>query len=126
MTGPSAGTPSSTGMAPNVAAALSYLLWIVTGVVFFVLEKENSFVRFHAMQSILVSAALIVLGVVLSVIAMIPVLGWIIALIVYPIVGLLCLILWLMLMFRAFSGHEWELPIIGKYARQYSGGAAAI
>ena len=45
-------TTSSTGLQPNVAGALSYLLGIITGVLFLVIEKENRFVRFHAAQSI--------------------------------------------------------------------------
>ncbi len=55
MTNP-ATTTSSTGLAPNVAAALSYILGPITGVLFLVLEKENRFVRFHAAQSITVAS----------------------------------------------------------------------
>lgn len=123
MSGPASSTATSTGLAPNVAAALSYLFWIVTGVIFFVLEKDNQYVRFHAMQSIILGAALFVLGIVLSIFAAIPFLGWIVALLVYPIFGLLVFILWLVLMFKAFQGQEWEVPIFGKYARQYSSSA---
>lgn len=120
MTGPATGTTSSTGLAPNVAAALSYLFGIVTGVIFFVLEKDNRFVRFHAMQSIVVSAAFIILGIVLSIFSMIPILGWILGALASMVVGIVALILWLVLMFKAFQGQEWEVPVLGKYARQYS------
>lgn len=124
MTGPATGTTSSTGLAPNVAAALSYLFGIITGVVFFVLEKDNRFVRFHAMQSIVVSAAFIILGIVLSIFSMIPLLGWILGALASMVVGIVALILWLVLMFKAFQGEEWEVPVLGKYARQYSGAAS--
>lgn len=124
MTGPATGTTSSTGLAPNVAAALSYLFGIVTGVIFFVLEKDNRFVRFHAMQSIVVSAAFIILGIVLSVFSMIPILGWILGALASMVVGIVALVLWLVLMFKAFQGQEWEVPVLGKYARQYSSAAS--
>ena len=120
MTGPATGTTSSTGLAPNVAAALSYLFGIVTGVIFFVLEKDNRFVRFHAMQSIVVSAAFIIFSIVLSIFSMIPILGWILGALAGMVVGIIALILWLVLMFKAFQGEEWEVPVLGKYARQYS------
>lgn len=120
MTGPATSAPTSTGLAPNVAGALSYLLGIITGVVFFVLEKDNQFVRFHAMQSIVVSAAFIVLSIVLSVFSIIPILGWIVGALAGMVLGIVGLILWLVLMFKAFQGQEWEVPILGKYARQYS------
>ena len=52
---------TSTGIQPNVAGLLAYVVGFVTGIIFFVIEKENKFVRFHAMQCILSSAALFVL-----------------------------------------------------------------
>ena len=57
---------TSTGIQPNVAALLSYLLGWVTGLIFFLIEKDNKFVRFHAMQSIIVFGALTVFNIVLS------------------------------------------------------------
>ena len=124
MSGPATSTTTSTGLAPNVAGALSYLFGIITGVIFFVLEKDNQFVRFHAMQSIIVSATFIVLSIVLSIIAMVPILGWIVGALASMVLGIVALILWLVLMFKAFQGQEWEVPIIGKYARQYSSSAS--
>jgi uncharacterized membrane protein len=126
MTEPIVGAPGSTGLAPNVAAALSYLLGVITGVIFFVLDKDNRFVRFHAMQSILVSALFIVLSILLGILASVPVLGWILALFAYPLLGIVGFICWLLLMYKAFNGQEWEFPVLGKYARQYSGDAAAL
>ena len=123
MSGPATSTTTSTGLAPNVAGALSYLFWIVTGIIFFVLEKDNQFVRFHAMQSILVNATFIVLAIILSIFSVIPILGWIVGLLGNMILGIVAIILWLVLMFKAFQGQEWEVPIIGKYARQYSSSA---
>jgi uncharacterized membrane protein len=58
---------SSTGMQPNVAALLSYVLGWITGLIFFLIEKENKFVRFHAAQSLVVFGALTVLQIALGI-----------------------------------------------------------
>ncbi len=102
----------TTGMEPNVAALLSYLLGVVTGVIFFLIEKENKFVRFHAMQSIVTFGSLIVLNVVLP---FIPVLGWIL----WPLISLAALILWIILMIKAYQGEYFKLPVIGDIAEKH-------
>jgi uncharacterized membrane protein len=123
-------TPSSTGLAPNVAGALSYVLGPLTGIVFVLMEKQSRFVRFHAMQSTLVGVALIILNVVLSVanaiLVRIPFIGWLFALGLSLVVGLASLVLWLALMFQAYQGKEWELPIVGEHARKFSEGSIAV
>lgn len=122
MTNPATTTPSSTGLATNVAAALSYVLGPITGVLFLVLEKQNRFVRFHAAQSIVVGIVLIALSIALSilstVLAFIPVLGWIVALLLSLGLGLGSFVLWIMLMWRAWQGREWETPVAGSFARR--------
>jgi uncharacterized membrane protein len=119
MTSPA--TPS-TGLAPNVAGALAYLLGPITGVLFLVIEKENRFVRFHAAQSITVGIVTIALAIGLSllgsVLAFIPVLGWIAALLLTLVLGFGSFVLWLLLMWRASQGKEWEVPVAGAFARR--------
>ena len=100
---------SVTGLGKNTAAALSYVLGPITGVIFLVLEKDK-FVRFHAMQSI-------VFGVVGFVLNMI--LGFTIVLaLVLPILWVVEFVLWLVLIYKAWQGEEWELPVLGKLSRQ--------
>ena len=122
MTAPHPAATTSTGLQPNVAGALSYLLGLITGVAFLVLEKENRFVRFHAAQSIAVSIAMIALSIAFSiltgVLAFIPILGWIAALLLSLVVGFGSFALWLYLMWQAFQGKEWEAPLVGAYARR--------
>jgi uncharacterized membrane protein len=124
MTSPTA-TASSTGLAPNVAGALAYLLGPITGILFFLLEKENRFVRYHAAQSITLGLVWIALSVLFSVLSgmlvMVPVLGWLVALLLSVVFGLGGLFLWLFLMWRAFQGREWESPIAGPMARKLAG-----
>ncbi|HEY9425938.1 MAG TPA: DUF4870 domain-containing protein [Gemmatimonadaceae bacterium] len=124
MTSPTA-TASSTGLTPNVAGALAYLLGPITGILFFLLEKENRFVRYHAAQSITLGLLWIALSVVFSVLSgmlvMVPVLGWLVALLLSVVFGLGGFFLWLFLMWRAFQGREWESPIAGPMARKLAG-----
>ncbi|MEK6692472.1 MAG: DUF4870 domain-containing protein [Nitrospirota bacterium] len=113
---------SSSGIEPNLAAALSYVLTIITGIIFFVIEKENKYVRFHAMQAILFGAAWIVLWIVLGVVFLglifVPVIGWIISAVIYLGLGLGGFILWLILMYKAYQGERFKLPVIGDIAEK--------
>lgn len=101
---------TSTGLDANVAAALSYLVGFVTGIIFLLVEKENTFVRFHAMQSTLLFIGIVLVNIVVN---MIPFLGFLIGLIVI-IPG--SAILWLVLMFKAYQGDEFKLPLVGQMA----------
>lgn len=102
---------TSTGFDENVAAALCYGLGWVTGLVFFATEPENTFVRFHAMQSMLVfGAACIAFLVCLS----IPFLGWILSIVIFYASAAL----WLILMFKAYQGERFKLPVAGDIAEQ--------
>ncbi len=104
----------SSGMQPNLAALLSYLLGFITGILFyFFLEKENKFVRFHAMQSIVVSAAFFVAQIILG---MIPILGWVLSF----LVGIGGFILWIFLMIKAYKGEYYKLPYAGDIAEKNS------
>jgi uncharacterized membrane protein len=101
---------TSTGLDANLAAALSYLAGFVTGIIFLVVEKENRFVRFHAMQSTLLFAAIVAVDILLQIV---PLLG---ALLVVFLVIPASAALWLFLMFRAYQGDEFKLPLIGQIA----------
>ena len=99
-----------TGLPKNTAGALCYLLGWVTGIVFLLIEKEDKFVRFHAMQSVVVFG-------ILTLASFLPVVGWILS----PFLMIGGFILWLVLMVKAYQGEEFELPIAAKLARQWLG-----
>ena len=105
---------SSTGLDENVAGLLCYVLGWVSGLVFFLLETENKFVRFHAIQSILVFG---VLNIALIVLGWIPfigmVFGW--------LIGVLGFVLWVILMIRAYQGVKFKLPWSGNLAEKWAG-----
>jgi len=101
---------TSTGLEANLAAALSYLVGFVTGIIFLLWEKDNRFVRFHAMQSTLVFAGIVLVDILLQIV---PILG---ALVVIFVVVPGSAILWLVLMFKAYQGEEFKLPLVGQMA----------
>ena len=103
---------TSIGMDANMAAALSYLVGFVTGVIFLLVEKENKFVRFHAMQSTLLFAGIVVIDILLQ---LVPILG---ALVVIFVVIPASAVLWLLLMFKAYQGEEFRLPLVGDMAAE--------
>jgi uncharacterized membrane protein len=119
---PNYSTSTSTGVEPNVAAALSYILGLFTGIIFLLLEKENRYVRFHAAQSIVISFSLIIIyagvGMVSRVLALIPMLGWMVVLVLTLGLALATFVLWLLLMWRAYQGEAWELPVVGEVAKK--------
>jgi uncharacterized membrane protein len=103
---------TSTGLDANLAAALSYLLGFVTGIAFLLLEKENRFVRFHAFQSVLAFGGITLLWVLLNAV---PILGFVLGvLVIIPASA----IIWLVLMFKAYQGEEFKLPIVGSIAAE--------
>jgi len=96
---------SSTGLEENVAGLLCYLVGWITGLIFFLIEKDSQFVKFHAMQSIITFGACVILG-------FIPVIGW--------IIWILALVLWILLMVKAYQGQKFKLPLIGDLAEKWS------
>jgi uncharacterized membrane protein len=123
------GKKSSMNMDENIASALSYVLMWLTGIIFYFLEKENKTVRFHAMQSILTFLPLTIIGWILSFLGApsaswsytgyysynpgIPALLWL-----SWLVYLLMFILWLILMFKAYQGEKFKLPVVGDIAEK--------
>ncbi len=104
---------STTGLQPNVAALLSYVLGWITGLIFLVLENNKEYVRFHAMQSIVVFGAITVVDIVLR---FIPVVGGILS----WIIGALAFVLWIVLMVKAYQGQRFKLPVAGDIAEAYA------
>ncbi len=132
---PGSSQSGGTGMDPKVAAAISYI-WIV-GLVFYFIEKENKFIRFHAMQSILFGITNSVLMIVLMVVAVLltfafgiggAVVGGGIGALIQMLVWLIWLVFWLIAMVcfvglilaavKAYQGKKFKLPIIGNMAEK--------
>lgn len=102
---------TSLGISQNMAGALTYLLGWVTGIVFLLIEKENSFVRFHAMQSIVVFVAFTIASFIAG---WLPVIGGVLS----SLLALGGIIIWLFMMYQAFIGVRYKLPYAGDFAEK--------
>jgi len=107
--GPSAG---GQGLAPNVAGALSYVLGFITGVIFLIISKDK-FVRFHAMQSIIVSVLLWIVDYALGMFFY----RWFYFSGFY---SLAVLALFIFLIYQAYQNKLFKLPVLGDLAEKWS------
>ena len=100
---------STTGLQPNVAGLLCYLGGWITGIIFIIIEQKNKFVRFHALQSIIIFGALTVASAMLG---WIPFIGGFFG----AVIGILAFILWILLMVKAYQGELYKVPVAGQVA----------
>ena len=117
-----AASATDSGLTPNLAALVAILLPPLTSAVFLFQEKRNAFVRYWAMQSLFLGAAAIVFGVVSGIISLVLahiffLLFWAWVL-VARLVELALLIVWIVMMVKAYGNREWDAPVIGQMARQ--------
>lgn len=102
------------GLNDNSAGALAYIT-IIPAIIFLVAApyNQNPNIRFHAWQSIFLCIALFAL----SIIAIVPILGWI----VYAVGAIALFIGWIMCILKALKGERFKLPIIGDLAAKQAG-----
>ncbi len=126
---PVAAQPAAAAMADNVASTLCYIVGLITGILFLVLApyNQNKTIRFHAFQSIFFNVTCIAVSIVGSIVMGIiaSVLPYSMAFITTMLGGLIwlvvwvgALIVWIMLMVKAYSGQKLVLPIIGPIAEK--------
>ena len=120
---------TSTGLPSNVAAAIACIP-LIGGIIFYILEKRDSFVRFYAMQSIIFGCAWflfnIVSAVVHAVFGAIPGIGGVLVFfwaIIAALVHLAFLVIMIITIVKAFTGVRWDIPYIGPIARKQVEGA---
>jgi uncharacterized membrane protein len=122
---PSGTSESSTGLSPNVAGLLCYVVGWITGIVFVVIEKKSTFVKFHAWQSIMTFGILTVIQIIISMLGALVwtpfgvVSGlWMVLNVLGIIVWVLTVGLWIALMVLAYGGKMWKLPGVGNWAEK--------
>lgn len=125
------GSYSSTGLQTNVAAALACIP-LVGGLIFYVLEKRDEFVRFYAMQSIIFGGIWFLFNVVSLIVHLIfgsvPMIGPFLLFLwglIAMLVHLALLVIWIIATVKAFTNVRWDIPFIGPIARKQMGEAGA-
>ncbi len=115
---------TSTGLPSNVAAAIACIP-LIGGIIFYILEKHDSFVRFYAMQSIIFGGAWILCWIVYlvahTILGSIPAIGLFFAIILgiaWALISVAFLVIWIVTMVKAFTNVRWDIPYIGPIARQ--------
>jgi uncharacterized membrane protein len=109
----------------NIAGVLAYFT-VIPAIVFLVLEpySKNRFVRFHSVQCVLLWAAAILFAIALKlasvVLFIIPVLGPLLVYLVSTVVALAAVVIWVVLVVKAFQGEMFKLPLLGDFASQHA------
>ncbi len=94
---------------PRLAGVLCYLLWIVSGLLLLTFERESRFVRFHALQSMLYTAVVVVVLATTYLVGLH---------FVSNVLAFAAVTVWLYLMFKAARGQWFELPVVGWWAER--------
>jgi uncharacterized membrane protein len=123
---------SSTGLDENIAALLSYVFGWVSGLIFFLIEKDSRLVRFHAMQSLLFNVLVAVVAIALWIVlfvfflivsqvsgALATILS-LVSILVWLVFGVAILAGWVLCLIKAFGGQYFKLPVIGNFAEKFS------
>lgn len=97
----------TTELDKTTLAALSYVLFFITGFFFYLLYKDK-FVRFHAKQSVLVFGSLFILFFLFGALGLSD---------ITQLLSILIFILWLVLIYKAWLGQEWKVPVLGDMAQ---------
>jgi len=105
---------SSDGLNSNIAAVLAYSLGCISGIVLLIVERRNRYVRFHAMQSTLTFLAVLVMAMIVG---SVPVVGRLLVVLLSSMTS----VVWLVLMFKAFTGQRYQLPYLGAIAERAIG-----
>ena len=126
------GAKTSLGLESHVGAMLCYVanflccLGVILAVIFLVTEKENRFVKFHAVQSLLLAAVQIAIGIVIGILGVLLRLGlemaglsWLAFFMIFGLRIILVLIFalfWIIAGVKAYGGQWYKLPVIGNFA----------
>jgi uncharacterized membrane protein len=112
----------------NLVGALTYLAGFVTGIIFLVLDpyKSNSFVRFHAFQSILFNVAWVAFWIIWMILSAVltPLTAGVFGLIAVPLMLIFTVAgfgIWIFLMYQAYQQKLFKLPIVGRFAAEHAG-----
>jgi uncharacterized membrane protein len=111
---PTPSQPAPSGLSDNAAGALAYVT-IIPAIIFLLVEpySKSSYVRFHSWQSIFLGIAYFAI----QILWIIPIIGWLICLLAFPVF----LVIWIIVLLKALKGERYKLPFIGNLAEKQAG-----
>ena len=126
LTPPPGGGPNdktALGMDAKIASALGYPIGLIA-IIMIIIEKENRFARFHALQSLLLHVAwvviFIVVGIVFAVMTAISSTLGLLGIAVYPLLMLAYFGALIFCAYKAYQGEMFKLPVIGDMAANFA------
>jgi uncharacterized membrane protein len=128
-----AAVSETTGLPRNIAAGLASIFPLVGGVVFLVLERRDRFVRFYAVQSILLGAVAVMVWMSIELVnfifSHIPLIGGFLGMVMggaNRVFSLAWFVVYVVVIVKAFMGKEWEIPYLGQVARRQTAERPAV
>jgi uncharacterized membrane protein len=117
---------SDSGLPSNVAAGLCAIFPLIGGLIFYLIEKKDQFVRHWAVQAILFGAAwfivLLAISILSGIFGSLPYVGGVLSFlfgVAYLVASLGAVVLWIIGIIKAFQGQRWEYPIISEYGKKW-------
>jgi len=109
---------SSTGMEPKIAVLLAYLFSWLGGLIIWLIEKENKFVKWNALQALILGIIEAIIVILMIIFGWIPFIGWL-----FVVIGWLALVAILVAVIiaivKAFSGETFRIPGISSLTDKY-------
>jgi uncharacterized membrane protein len=120
------GVTEGTGLPRNIAAALACIFPLVGGIVFYILDRRDRFVRFYALQSIVLGGVICVISLCLNIagaiLHIIPFVGWLFLKffnVVSAVTAVIFVLLWIPLIWNAYRGKTFEMPYLWRAAKRH-------
>lgn len=111
---------SSTGLDPKVAVLLAYLFSWLGGLIFFLIEKENKFVKWNALQALILGIIQIASIIVISfILGLIPYIGWFFFSWVGWLIAVVAWIFGIIAIVMGFQGKSFRIPIASVLTDKY-------
>jgi uncharacterized membrane protein len=112
---------SSTGLEPKIACLLAYIFSWLGGLIIYLIEKENKFVKFHALQALILGIIEVICFIVISVIlGMIPYVGWFFFSWLGWVLGTVCYIFAIIAIVKSFQGERYYIPFLRGLVNKYN------
>ena len=109
---------SSTGMDPKIAVLLAYFFSWLGGLIIWLMEKENRFVKWNALQALILGIVEAIIGILMIIFGWVPFIGWLVVVIGWiALVAILVAVI--IAIVKAFSGETFRIPVVSSLTDKY-------